>query len=325
MQDHRLKWSHGEARVVDTAATVTDCTFMLPNGPFQPFARAPWVDKIEDPSIVGHLRVLSGDFVGLPFGTGREMPEAPETWSKLGPTTPVQTIHGPAAHEEWRIVEGDDSHVTLRLDYPQESPVDHLERTISVRPGAPALDFMLRIFARRPAKVSAGLHPNFRFPETPGRLEIKVDFDFGLTHPGQTPPGQSQEFSDLTQVPKGAELVDMSHLPLSPPVEKNILLCGVRGPVRATWLDEGKGIEMEWDRELMPSLMFWHTVGALGGGVFGGNFRGLGLEPLASAFDLHTDLSAGPNPINARGVKTALEIDPATPVTIRHSISAFEA
>lgn len=324
MKDHRLKWSHGEARVVDTAATVTDCTFALPSGGFKPFARAPWVNTLDDPSITGHLRVLSGDFVGVPFGTGREMRGAPEAWAELGPTTPVKTIHGPSAHEDWTIVAGDDNHVTLRLDYPSDSPIDHLERTIAARAGAPALDFELRIYARRPAKVSAGLHPNFRWPDAPGRLQIDVDFAFGLTHPGQTPPGQPQEFSHLTKVPKDGELVDMSHLPLSPPVEKNIILCGVRGPARATWLDEGRGIEMEWDRELMPSLMFWHTVGAISGGPFEGAFKGLGLEPLASAFDLHTDLSAGPNPINARGIRTALEIDPAAPVVIRHSITGFE-
>lgn len=325
MNEHHLKWSHGTARVVDTAATVTDCEFRLPGGTLKPFARAPWVDKMDDRSVSGHHRVLSGDFVGLPFGTGRELPGAPEAWAKLGPTTRIAMIHGPAADKDWTIVEGDDSHVVLRLDYPEDSPVDHLERTIRVRDGAPALDFELKVFARRKAKVSAGLHPNFRWPETPGRLKIDVDFEFGLTHPGQTPPGQPQEFSDLTKVPKGDERLDMSRLPLSPPIEKNILLCGVRGPVRATWLDEGKGIEMEWDRELMPSLMFWHTVGAMGGGKFDGQFKGLGLEPLASAFDLHTDLSAGPNPINERGIKTALEIDPAAPVVVRHSIAAFEA
>jgi galactose mutarotase-like enzyme len=323
LNEHVLKWSHGTARVVDTAATVTDCEFLLPGGTLKPFARAPWVDQMDDPSVSGHHRVLSGDFVGLPFGTGRELVGAPESWAKLGPTTPVKTIHGPAADEDWTIVSGDDGYVTLRLDYPEDSPVDHLERTIRARDGAPALDFELKVFARRAAKVSAGLHPNFRFPDAPGRLEIKVDFAFGLTHPGQTPPGQPQEFADLTQVPKGDERLDMSHLPLSPPIEKNILLCGVEGPVRATWLDEGKGIEMEWDRELMPSLMFWHTVGAMGGGKFEGQFRGLGLEPLASAFDLHTDLSAGPNPINERGIKTSLAIDPAAPVVVRHSISAF--
>ena len=323
MTDHWLRWSHGEARVVDTAATVTDCTFQLPNGQLKPFARAPWVDTVHDRSITGHLRVLSGDFVGLPFGTGRVLEGAPEAWAKLGPTTPVKTIHGPSAHEDWMIVSGDDASVTLQLDYPEDSPIASLERTISGRPGAPALDFVLKVTARRKGKVSAGLHPNFRFADAPGRLEIEVDFAFGLTHPGQTPPGQEQEFTDLTRVPKGDGFVDMSHLPLTPKTDKNILLAGVKGPARLTWLDEGKGVELDWDRVLLPSLMFWHTDGGIGGEPWNNAFRGLGMEPLASAFDLHTDLSAGPNPINARGVKTALEIDPAAPVVIRHAISGF--
>lgn len=325
MKAHHLKWSHGTARVVETAATVTDCEFRLPGGTLKPFARAPWVDKMEDKSVSGHHRVISGDFVGLPFGGGRQLVDAPEAWSKLGPTTPVPRLHGPAADEDWTIVEGDDNHVVLRLDYPEDSLVDHLERTVSVRDGSPALYFELKVFARRKGKVSAGLHPNFRWPDKPTRLKIDVDFQFGLTHPGQTPPGQEQEFTDLTQVPKGDGHINMSLLPLDPPIERNILLAGVRSPVRATWLDEGKGIEMDWDRDLMPCLMFWHTVGAMGGGKFEGQFKGLGLEPLASAFDLHTELSSGPNPINERGVKTALEIDPAAPVVIRHSITAFEA
>ena len=326
MKTHWLKWSHGEAAVVDTAATVTDCTFTLPNGTLQPFARAPWIGRVTDPKISGHLRVLSGDFVGLPFGTGRPLPDAaPEEWKKLGPTTAVPMIHGASADRDWTIVEGDDSHVVLRLDYDADSPVDYLVREIRVRPGAPALDFTLTIFAKRTASVSLGLHPNLRMPETPGRLELTADFAFGLTHPGQTPAGTPQEFSSLSAVPKGNETVDMSHVPLSPRTDKNIMMCGMKGPLQAVWLDEGAGIELDWDRALVPSLMFWHTDGGISGEPWNGSFRALGTEPIASAFDLHTDLSAGPNPINARGVKTSIDIDPKVPVVVRHSIRAFAA
>ena len=80
---HKLRWSHGDATIVSTSAMLTDATFILPNGPFKPFARAPWVGTVSDPAIVGHLRVLAGDFVGLPFGTGgRQAPTLPE-WSAL--------------------------------------------------------------------------------------------------------------------------------------------------------------------------------------------------------------------------------------------------
>lgn len=325
-RSHWLRWAHGEARVVETAATVTDCVFRMPGGPFRPFARAPWIDADLDRSITGHLRVLSGDFVGLPFGTGRVLPaEAPQEWRALGPTTPAATVHGPAADADWTIVKADDASVTLRLDYAADSPVAHLERTIAARVDAPALDFTLRVFARRPAEVSLGLHPNFRFPDQPGRLKIDVDFAFGLTHPGQTPAGSPQEFTRLDAVPSGRDTVDMSRLPLTPPTDRNIQLCGVTGPVRATWLDEAVAVELDWDRALLPSLMFWHTDRGIGGEPWNHQFRGLGLEPLASAFDLHTDLSAGPNPINRRGVRTSLAIAPAGPVTVRHAIRALPA
>jgi hypothetical protein len=324
MQEHWLRWTSGSARVVATASTVTDCTFRLPNGELRPFARAPWLDRELPPSITGHHRVLSGDFVGVPFGTGRPLPEgAPEAWRKLGPTTPVPTIHGQAAHDDWDIVEADGHNLKMRLRYDAASPVDYLEREIHVADGAPALSFVLRIFARRKASVSVGLHPNLRMPDEPGRLELKADFAFGLTHPGQTPAGTPQEFSSLSAVPKGSETVDMGHVPLSPRTDKNILLCGMKGPLTATWLDEGKGIVLDWDRALLPSLMFWHTDRGIGGEPWNHEFRALGTEPLASAFDLHTDLSAGPNPINARGVRTSVDIDPAAPVVIRHSIAGF--
>lgn len=320
---HQLRWSHGEATVVATAATVTDLTFKLPNGPFQPFARAPWVGTVDDPAITGHLRVLSGDFVGVPFGTGgRQAPNLPE-WSRLMTQQPNGTIHGPSAHYDWDIVSGDERSVTLALDYEPHSAVRRLERTITARDGAPALDFTLKIFARHKGPISAGVHPNFRMPENPGRLELKVDFAFGLTHPGRTPSPDQHEFSSLSSVPKDGGRVDFSHIPLSPRSDYNVQLCGVTSPLTGTYLDEGAGFELDWDRTLLPTLMFWHTDGGIGGAPWNNQFRALGCEPLASAFDFHTDVSTGPNPINARGVKTWVDLDPAQPVVIKHAVRGF--
>lgn len=321
---HKLRWSHGEATILSTAAMLADATFTVAGKPFKPFARAPWLGTVDDPSIVGHLRVLAGDFVGLPFGAGRPLGSAPSDWASLMTHEPLHPIHGPAADRDWTIVTGDDDHVMLSLPYDEDSPVEKIERVITARSGAPALDFVMRIFARRPARLSAGLHPNFRLPLGPGRLELKADFTFGLTHPGQTLPGP-QEFSSLSAVPKDGATVDMGHVPLSPRTDKNVQLCGMKGPMVATWLDEGAGIELDWDRSLLPSLMIWHTDGGIRGEPWNGEFRAVGLEPIASAFDLHTELSAGPNPINARGVATAITLDPAQPLEIRHSIRAFPA
>ena len=321
MGAHNLYWKHGKATVLTTAAMLADCVFALPTGLFAPFARAPWMGQVQDPAMIGHLRELGGDFACLPFGIGRPVSNAPPEWAALltGPTS--GPIHGPAADAEWSVVAACDHGITLALDYPGTSPVLRVERTVAARPDTPALDCTFRIHARRRAQISAGLHPILRLPDTPGRLHITADFDFGLTHPGYG----GQEFHRLGAVPRPQGPIDLSHVPLFPRTDLNVQLCGMRGPLRAHYLDERAGLEQDWDRAVLPSLQIWHTDGGISGAPWHNAYRGIGLEPVASAFDLDTSVSCAPNPINARGVATAIWIDPAAPVTIRHSFRAFSA
>lgn len=305
MKEHRLTWAHGTATVLPTAAMLADCVFDLPNGPFSPFARAPWMGTVTDRTITGHLRELGGDFVGIPFGSGGNGP-----------------IHGPAADEDWVVIAVSESAITLALDYPETSPVARLERTISAQADAPALDFSLTVHARRKARISVGLHPIFKLPEHAGELTLAADFDFGLTHPRQTAPGQQQEFFDLPRVPQGKGFVDLAHPPLDQP-NLNVQLCGMRGPMIGIYHAEGAGFVLDWDRTLLPSLQIWHTDRGIDGPPWHGTYRGLGLEPIAAAFDMHDDISTGDNIISARGVATAIALDPAQPTIIAHAITAF--
>lgn len=322
---HSFGWSHGEAKVLATAAMLDTCSFRLPGGPFTPFARAPWMGTVTDRSIIGHLRELGGDFVGIPFGTGRPMPGAPEEWASLMTEPQAHPIHGPSGDADWTIAEAGPSSVTLTLDYPETNPVLRLERTVAGREGEPAIDFTLTIFARQAADISLGLHPNFRLPEQPGRLALAAEFAFGLRHPGQVGPGEQQGFASLAAIPQAGGTIDMSHLPLTPRMDRNVQLCGIRTPLVGRYLDEGAGFELDWDRSQLPSLMIWHTDGGISGKPWGNAFRGLGLEPLASAFDLNTAQSAKPNPINRRGVATTIHIDPTAPTIVRHAVRAFSS
>lgn len=278
---------------------------------------------VTDRSIIGHLRELGGDFVGIPFGSGgAASANLPADWAPLMQTRPSYPIHGLAADADWTILEASDTAITLRLDYPEASAVSYLIRTISVQTESPAIAFTLDIFARREAKISVGLHPIFRMPVRSGDMTLSADFAFGLTHPRQTAPGQVQEFADLAAVPQGDALVDLSHPPLQQ-ANLNVQLCGLRGPITATYHDQGAGFVLDWDRTLLPSLQIWHTDRGIDGPPWNGQYRGLGLEPIAAVFDLHDDASTGNNPINARGVATAIVIHPRAPVHIWHQVRAF--
>ncbi len=323
MKSHDLIWTHGQARVLTTAAMLADCTFQLSRGPFAPFARAPWMGTVTDHAISGHLRQLGGDFVCLPFGRARAVPDAPADWAKVLTVNDPGMIHGPAADAEWTVDSATAHSIALSLPYPETSPVARLTRTIAAREHAPTLDLSLTIHARQAASVSVGLHPILRLPDQPGRLHLSADFAFGLTHPGQTPTGVTQDFATLSQVPRLGGAIDMSHVPLLPQTDLNLQLCGMRGPLTATYLDEDAGLIIDWDRSLLPSLQIWHTDRGIGGAPWHNQFRGIGLEPVCGAFDLGDWAATSANPIAARGVPTALAITPDWPTIIRYSLAAF--
>jgi hypothetical protein len=319
MSSYPLSWQYGRATVLATAAMLADCRFFLGDASFSPFARAPWMGSVTDPAISGHLRELGGDFVCLPFGIGRAMPNAPAEWAPLLTRAESGPIHGPVADEDWTVTSFDDTAICLTLDYPDTSPILRVERDIAARASGPALDFAFRIFARRRAMISTGLHPILRLPDLPGRLHLSGDFDFGMVHPGYG----GQVFDSLDAIPRADGVLDLSRVPIDPRADLNVQLCGMRGPMQAIYPDEGMGVEIDWDRDLLPSVQIWHTDGGIKPAPWHGTYRGIGVEPVASAFDLGAEVSCRPNPINARGVATHIQIDPAAPLTIRHSIRAF--
>lgn len=322
MKQHQLTWSHGEAVVLSTAAMLADCTFQLPSGPFRPYARAPWMGTIDDPDVTGHLRELGGDFVCVPFGAGPAEPVGPAEWASLMSDPPLRPIHGPAGDAEWTFVSRDAASVTLSLSYSSTSIVSRLERTIRGCAGIPKLESSLTIYPRHTGRISVGLHPILQLPDAPGRLQLQAEFDFGLVHPRHLSDGQQQEFSSLETVPWPEGGIDLTHVPLGKP-NVSVQLCGMRAPLRALFLDDRTGVEIDWDRAILPSLQIWCTDRGIDGPPWHGQYRGIGVEPIASAFDLNTALSSRPNPISKRGIRTWVDLVAGDPLTINHSVTAF--
>jgi hypothetical protein len=323
---HAFAWSHGCAEVLSTAAMLARCVFELDGVTFEPLASAEWAGTGVT-GHPGHLRELGGEFVGLPFGEGGITDGVVDAWQGIDTAARNATTHGPAADEEWELVELRDGGVTLRLDYPAAHPIAWVERRIDGVPGEPALALSLTIAARRDTSTSLGLHPILRLPERAGGLRLHADFEVGLSYPAILPPGVARSlpgrrFRPPASVRDATGTADFGSLPLDGPAEEVVQLCGMRGPIVVDFVDEGASLTIDWDRELLPSAQLWLSDRMLRDEPWNGRYRGLGIEPIASAFDLAESVSTAPNPINAEGVATAIVLRRDRPLTVDYRLVA---
>jgi hypothetical protein len=107
------------------------------------------------------------------------------------------------------------------------------------------------------------------------------------------------------------------------PREDVVQLCGVRGPVTASYLDEGAALRIDWDSSILPSVALWLSDRALLGPPWHGAYRGLGVEPVAAAFDLPDEVSTAANPIADSGTRTSVRLDPRHPLTLDYRLTAL--
>ena len=326
----RLSWAFGTASVRSSAAMLWDCDFRLPSGRrFAPLARAPWADTPGvDQSLPAHMRHLGGEFVCVPFGCGGTPAGLLGEWAcdEWAHVNPIQ--HGISADASWRHVSSDDSHICLSLHYPVDDDIESLTRRIAVDKDAPALNLELTIHARRPTRQPIGLHPIFKLPDPPATLRIEASFEFGVTYPAIVPPGVSRlapgrTFTELSRLPGAqAGTVDYSVMPQSSPTEEMFTLCKVKRPVTVYYPDERAYCRLHWDRSVLPSCLIWPSDRALQDSPWNGQFRGIGIEPVAGVFDAAREVAIRPNPLSAVGVITAVELDPDNPLKICYRLEA---
>ncbi len=327
MRTATFGWSHGTATLSLTAGMLTSCVFEFEGRRFDPFAHAPW-DPSEMPSLPGHLRMLGAEFVCLPFGEGGRLPGVVDEWAGIIDGTANTPPHGMPADGDWQLAELRDDGVTLVFEFPADHDIERLERRIDGVAGEPALEFSLVVSARRLTRTSIGLHPIVRLPDEARAIRLQADFEAGFTYPAPVPPGRShvlpgRSFSHLDAVPTSNGIEDFTRMPFEKPAEEVVQLAGMRGPVRAVFAGDAAGIEIDWDRSVLPSVQLWLSDRALQDEPWRGHYRGLGIEPIASAFDLAESVSTSPNPISAAGYATCVEVRPGAPLRIGYSLKAF--
>lgn len=332
IESWKIAWRFGDASLLAIGGILWNCRLHLPSGRrITPFAAAPWAgeDSAEMRAEPGHMRWLGGEFPCLPFGVGGPVRGAMPDWQPLFDGARNEPPHGPAANATWTPVKASASSVELALDYPADHDIARLTRRVSGVPDRPALAFELVIEARRDCAYPVGLHPILALPARPGGLRLEAQFKTGLTYPGivepdamLTAPGRS--FGRLDAVPARGGTVDLTRLPAARPAEDVVQLFGLTGPVRALYQDEGYAVTVDWDRDLLPSCQIWISDRALTGFPWRGRFRGLGIEPTASAFDFAQTVSQANTPIGSLGYPTVLRLPAGRPVVIRYRIEAAD-
>ncbi|OHV66148.1 hypothetical protein LCM4577_08865 [Mesorhizobium sp. LCM 4577] len=330
--DHRgLGWAHGALTVQRLGAMLAPVTFVLADGrQVSPMHIAPWANEPESETLPGILRKLRGEWPCVPFGYSVSADGWPEEWARvMGPPAPDEEVHGHSSNHDWTWRASGSGSLSLALAYPETSPVERVERTVTPDPSAPAIDIAFRVFVRRACRLPIGLHPVFRLPFETGAATLELDgFDEGRTYPHDVEPGaalfaRNKTFFELTSVPaRTGNTIDASRLPLAAATEELLQIEGVDGIAALVNHEDGYRVQLSWEKEHFPSLLLWYSNRGRKAAPWQGRHVAIGIEPICSPFGLGPATALADNPIAQSGIATALDFSPEKPFVTRYRIEA---
>lgn len=326
-----LGWAHGALTVQRHAAMLAPLTFLLADGrQVSPMHIAPWAGEPGTEALPGILQRLRGEWPCVPFGYSVPGDASPPDWAALmAPGSADEEVHGHSSNHPWRWEESDGTNLRLSIDYPADSPVRRLERTITPDPRAPAVDIALTIMVRANCRLPLGLHPTFRLPAVAGGARIEpARFDHGRTFPGNVEPGRElfavdRRFDDLSAVPsRDGGTRNASRVPLAVDTEELLQLNGIEGAVALSNVAEGYRVRLTWQKEHFPSLLLWYSNRGRTAAPWNGRHVAIGMEPICSPFGLGPGTALADNPIARFGTPTARSFKAGETFVTRYRIQA---
>lgn len=257
---------------------------------------APWASTTGAASLPGLLRRMRGEWPCVPFGRTDDPGPLPPGWQRAH-TGDDGWMHGYAANHRWSCVSATPHRVHLAIDYPADSAIARIERVIAVDPRAAALDISLSIASRRPSRLPLGLHPTFRIPATPGRVQVVLGEHAGIhSYPTAAPGAVSRLLPDMRSRALSAMAgvdgaLDLSQLPLTMPTEelmqvRALAAAGDTPPFALRYLDYDASVGLWWDTAQLPDLMLWISNGGRINFPWMSRHLAIGAEPVNSLFDL---------------------------------------
>jgi len=329
----RLSWAHGSAEVQAMGGMLGPVQFRLDaERELDVMHVAPWSGLTRASALPGMLRRLRGEWPCVPFGRTDPPAALPPGWQlrRAGDNWG----HGYAANHRWHCLHADAGRVHLAIDYPAESEVARIERTISAIPNAPAIDVSLTVWVRRATRLPLGLHPTFRLPPAARRVRLLLGRHQGLhSYPVLATDSVTRLQPDTCSADLSALAgidgpLDLSHLPADGVFEELLqaraLQAGASGsaPFALHYLDYDACVGLWWDTAQLPDLLLWISNGGRQRFPWQGRHLALGAEPVNSLFDLGRVATAPPDhPLAGR---SGIALDPAAPWHTTYRIAAWQ-
>ena len=285
----------------------------------RPFHIAPWAEE-KPGGLPAILEVLRGDFFCMPFG-GNSL-----AWK--GEKHPV---HGETANEEWSfdgLVETGET-VALQLHLETKVRKARVSKTIELRRGQPAI-YSRHVVSGASGLMNLGHHAMLRFPASGGRISTSP-ISFGQVYPGPFEDAAEGGYSSLKA---GAEFRSLNRVPLAMGGHADL----TRYPAREGFEDlvmvsSRPGSDFAWsaavfseegyvwfalkDPRVLASTVMWHSNGGRHYFPWNGRHRGvLAIEEVTSHFHDGLAQSVRPNALSARGIPTALALNPRVPLVV---------
>ncbi|WP_120496704.1 hypothetical protein [Kiloniella sp. EL199] len=331
-----LQTSKISLEIQPLGAMIGPARFILPGGKdINPFFVAPWCDDNDNPcyaSLPPLLKKLRGEWPCVPFGRTIRPEGLKDEWkiktsveSISGETNP----HGISSNSEWDLEKQNDNSLICRLKYPEDHPVEWLERRVVLSEKRPKIYLSLTIHARQNAFLPIGLHPVFSLPITPAAAQISVCKNArAWTFPVDIQSDRSWFQADQRNIKldelvnRNGETDSINYLPFIEPSEDLVLLSGTEGKVKLDHTEEGYSTLLQWDAEILPSCLLWISCGGRDYYPWNGRVRAIGIEPIAAPFDL--GITQSDDPLSTAGISTGIQLDPTNPLTINYSVSLQE-
>ena len=298
-----------EAWVTEVGAQLGPVHFSLSGRTIQPFHVAPWhSDGVDGPPVIQSLR---GDFFCMPFGSN-ERAYGDEQ----------HPLHGETANEEWAQTGDGIWELDLRIR------VGKVRREVMLRPGQQAV-YVCNQVSGLSGPMCFGNHAMLAF-NSPGLVSTSP-FQFGQVFPGEfespaaggyssLKPGEQFQRLELVPMANGS-IADLSRYPDRDGFEDLVMLIG-DDRQRFAWNavvfpQEGYLWYCLRNPRILRHTILWHSNGGRHYAPWNGRHRRvLGIEDVTAYFHLGLAESCAENELSRQGVKTHLDFDPSSSISI---------